>query len=744
MFFSPYRSRMVGPVSLGESGAVAVLVALILPVAILFLSFVVDLGNAFYHHRHLQVEADAAALAGASQFNSSCSDANIVGRALEYAGVPQSLVRSNTNWTGGVTTYSDPGAPFNSQIGGTPSANIYGAINSANYLPTGNTAPLDTTTFSGSPCADSMLDVKMTETNLPWYFQAGGLNYINVHARASWVVAGSGDLPLAVDENAPQKVTAYFVNESAYTNANGQSVPAGTILAQTNLIDTHSTVSSGPYAGDDTWSSAVNPITLPVPTKDVGVILALSGNPTDTTCGDQLVSCYNQNSGTGGDDLLDIQGYSTSGAGSLSTPIVRQVALAGSSDGSGCSSASGLDGYYSVSAATTGTCDVDVHATIDLGSNPNPTGAMVQASIGNKQYPLSFDSTNQWWTGTVPVALGSGPNPIDLWVCNGNPCNKNTAVILRHVQATFAANDVSGTSSTNSGTIDELVVSKEDSQGNLAPANSLPMCTTSCPTVVVTADIGGSLHDATSVNDPVFALNFSNNNTSSQTGAIECPPGTSSAFNLGATLLAGCPGTYNVNYSSQTNTFSDPNCTNTNPIQGNTPPPPADCVQAKNGVAQGQIGQNLYCRFVGDYYGGTGCVTASDPSGSAVGTWYCDNKWSGFDPTGNYDGLPAGDSRIVKLFVVPYDSFVGSGANGRIVPILDIAYFYVIGWNVPGQSADPCANDFIGANAPPSGGNGNNGARIWGHFMALTTFGGSGTQPCKDSGLGACTVILTQ
>jgi hypothetical protein len=58
---------------------------------------------------------------------------------------------------------------------------------------------------------------------------------------------------------------------------------------------------------------------------------------------------------------------------------------------------------------------------------------------------------------------------------------------------------------------------------------------------------------------------------------------------------------------------------------------------------------------------------------------------------------PAGDPRIVKVFVVPFGAFKGlNGASAAAVPILDFAAFYVTGWDGQGGKTDPCLN-------PPSG-----------------------------------------
>ena len=743
------RPRLGG--ATGERGAVTVLVAIITPLMILLLSFVIDLGNAFEHHRHLQLQADAAALAGAQEFASSCTDANVVGRAFEYSGISQANLSSNTNWTGAVTNFGDTGAPFNAQVGGTTASNIYEAINSQNYLPSGNTAPSDSTSFTGSPCGDSMIDVKMTETKLPWYFQVGNLNYMNAHARATWSAIGSGFLPLAVDEQTPVAVEAYFVDESN-----------GNILAQTPLTNSKTTVGSGPYASDSIWTSPVgaSAVSLPVNASDIGVILALSGDPTTTACNapNGLVTCYNRNTGSGGDDLVHIHGYSNppSGSGSVTSPVYESVTLSDPASG-GCASAGGASdtagaAYFSVTGATTGSCNINIIAQVALGSGAL-TNVHVKASFNsNGNQATNLTLANGVWSGLLQVANSSGANPIYLEVCSGN--GNSTCTTPVKVQTSFAANDnAPNGSSTNSGTIDEVELQEQTLSGGTytysTQANSFPKCdqyTASCAhQIVVTADIGGSLADASKVNDPVFSLNFGQGNTASQTGTIECPPNSNSGFVLGTTLLNGCAGNFAINYSPTTNSFSDPNCTNTNPSPG-----PADCVQAKNGGANGQVDSNLYCRFVG----GTACVTSTDPTGAPTGgKWYCPSpnstsptsggNWASFDPNNPpYYGIPRDDSRLVELFITPYNSYSGTGSNGRIVPIQDVGVFYVMGWNANGQNVDPCGNSAAGtgdyASEPPGA------PRVWGHFIHYTTAGQPSPIPCKNSGLGACSIALTQ
>src|SRR6266566_8210222 len=87
-----------------EGGAVLLIVAAALTAIILIAAFVVDTANWFEHKRHLQLQADAAALAGGSAFqNPGCTDAAIYSAARKYAGV------KDASYT----------APYNRQVGTT-------------------------------------------------------------------------------------------------------------------------------------------------------------------------------------------------------------------------------------------------------------------------------------------------------------------------------------------------------------------------------------------------------------------------------------------------------------------------------------------------------------------------------------------------------------------------------------------------------------------------------------------------
>ena len=98
-----------------DRGAVLPWFALLLPVLVLFFVFVVDVSNWFEHKRHLQLQADAGALAGGGVFTIPCSDANVEATARKYAGDP------------------DASAPYNLQVPPTNRGNVHVLINSTEY-----------------------------------------------------------------------------------------------------------------------------------------------------------------------------------------------------------------------------------------------------------------------------------------------------------------------------------------------------------------------------------------------------------------------------------------------------------------------------------------------------------------------------------------------------------------------------------------------------------------------------------
>ena len=662
------------------------LVAVLLPVLILIGSLVLDVGDWYQQGRHLQLQADAGALAGAGEFlPQGCQDSAIINRAKQYSGL-----------TGG-------DAPVFNPIDG-HSTGISESINSQTYPGGQANAPAsDPTPMTGSPCQDGVLDVKMTEGGsagggLPWYFQQFaslvGLNFgINAHARVSILqeAGGSGFLPLGLADPAPKAATAYFINESS----------PGTLLATLPL--TNGGVNS---QGQTIWTSNGKTVPVTVNSPDVGMIIALSGSPNNTTCGQQGVTCFDTSPGP---SLVHIQGYSLAGTGSLTAPLARQVTLVPVSGG--CT-----DAYYAPNPGGS-SCTFQVHASVDLGavSSTPPPGVTINAVVGGTSYPLTFSSASgntETWTGTASLTSGTGSTQIDLQVscsksaANSVCANKSTNATISDVQRAYAQ------STAGSGPIQSAYV--VNASGN-PDQDSVEVCETqdsnSCTyNLGATITVSGGFTDTTTTGTAPYTLNYGNGTSASQTGSITCQPYSNGQFVQAVTN--GCQGTYvcNGSVSAGANCVADATCANTNALTGQSPPPPADCVQTNTGVSQGQIVQGFTSRIT------------TPTNGSH---YYCSNNW----PTGStFVSPPANDSRYITMFITPYGSFGGSGQQNY--PIEGFAEFYVVGW-----SGDPCQSD-------PKAGQG----QVLGYFVQSITPSTSaiGGSKCTPSTFGPCVAVLTQ
>ena len=523
-----------------ENGGVLVWVALWLPVLVLFITLVVDVGNWFVHKRHLQLQADAGALAGGGAFRIPCADDPIVSGTRKYAG--------------------DPGAtaPYNVQIPPTQDANVHVLINSTSYWNEGGTDYSD----GGAPCAARFVDVKITEADLPWYFRMATVPAINAHARVSIqsLSRASGALPIAVPDVDPRSARAYFVNEST-----------GAVLASTPLTK------SGTSGGLAVWDNAAAPLSVPVSAPNIGVRIALGGG-TSTTCGERLVLCYDLGSANGG--LVYVRGYSTTGSATQpNPPIARDVRLLAGS----CA-----DSYFTSAASA---CTIGVSAEVDFGA-ADPiaaVGARVNAVVGGVVRPLTFDATSGRWISAAgnlfTVNPSAGPLPVELrWeetkgsvtvggrleTCSTTGGNKCTGT-FGTVHRTFSAVDG------RSGPI--KIVEVRD--GGVSGSNSFPLNTTQ--SLVVRIGVQGNLAVAQSVSDPLVLLRV----TGSQNQSVDCDP---ALPNLREEIRHGCAPQYEIN--------PDTSCpaTATTLWSG---PQPWNCVAVQTGGAIGQVEQGLRDRILG-------------------------------------------------------------------------------------------------------------------------------------------------
>jgi hypothetical protein len=658
----------------GEEGVALVTVALWLPLLVLFASFAIDVGNWFVHDRHLQLQADAGALAAAGDFSFSCDDATVEATAREYSG------------TGG------EGSGYNHQVGGTPPDEVHLELNSPTYFD--QPSPIDET-VAAPPCEAGMIDVKLTETDLPLFLRVADLfasvPFINAHARVQIFKkrTSSGGLPVAVPDTNPQRALVTFVDEET-----------GEILASQELAR------NGNLEGLAIWDNESEPLPLSVDRERIGVRVALSG-ASSTACGEPLVECYDAASGDG---ILYLRGYSMEGSGAQpGEPLARDAYLLPGS----------CDPYFSSPEAG---CSVGLHAEVDFGpcEEIGKVGAELTAVAAGGSYPMTMTgcpagtSASSWETSgaPIPVAPGAGPVPVALeWAetegsqggdkCKtggGNPCQGSFGV----VQRSFAGSDE------RSGPIGLAQVW----EGGAVWANSFERCSSVQPSclhaLVVKIGIEQTLlENAETGEEPPVALRVFHEaeNNPSQNQSLDCDP---ALPNLRDEIALGCAPEYARNQGTA--------CPS--PAELWASPQPWECAAVQTGGAVNQVFQGMNERVHGSA-GASECVSPSD--------------WASFA----FPGLSPGDPRLLPVFLTPFGSFSGSGSD--TVPVTNFAIFYVTGW--AGQGEGNSSQSICPSDDPAEAGT------IVGHFVKYVQAlndGSAGEETCDFASPTPCVAVLTE
>jgi hypothetical protein len=626
-----------------------------LPLLVLMASFVLDVANWFVHKRHLQMQADAGALAAAREWaQPACSWSTIEATAREYGG-----------------------EVWNAQIGSTPADKVHMRLNSATYH--NQSTPVDTTV--GPPtCESAMVDVKLTETDLPWFLKAAQfVPFINAHARVSIVQADTiaGALPVGVPDPRPARARVTFIDEIT-----------GEVLGERNL-----TRVGGP---DSTlWDNSGDPLPLTVDRERIGTRVALSTTTAGPfACGDALVECFDSQSPNGG--LLHIRGWS--GGGTVTpadNPIARDVRLL----------AGTCTGAYFSSATTQ--CATGIEAQIDFGT-ADPVGvlgARVSANLGgNQSYTLTYDPVTTRWRSNadIPIAAGAGPVSINLhWekrqgTSGGLTCTNNNNTPCKGdwlgAQRIFAGND------TRSGAVRNLRVFEITDPA--LDANSFESCATCAHDLVVELELAPSLANAASVSDPPVVLRLTG--SGSLTQALDCDPTKS---RLEDEIATGCTPAYTKNQGTV--------CPEHNVLWGS--PQPWPCVKRDTGQPPNKIAAGLNLRILGDEKPNT----CSSPS-----------NWSSFP------NISPNDPRIVQVFLTTFGSFAGSG-NGT-EPVTGFATFYVTGWRGSGGGfANPCPS-------PPDDSVPGDGYILGHFIKYIPSIDGGGSQACSADVFGTCVAVMTE
>jgi hypothetical protein len=540
-------TRVLRRLHTDERGSVIFFVVAFLPVALAIGAFVIDAANLFEHKRHLQMQADAGALAGAQEFQHCFVDPDSANAAIEAAAM----------------SYS--GEDHNAQIGADDAQDrVEQRINAASWTEESFT--------DGEPCDTGYVDVKLTEKDSPAFFPFIGDNDVQAHARVQVfkIVKSNKLLPIAVPDPDPKVARAYFVDESKPAN------DLNYVLASVPLKRNGS--SNGLAIWDNSGANPEGgavPVDVPITADHVGVRIALGGN-TSTTCGALLVDCYDMLSTHG---LVHIQGWNNSGTGAPKTPITRSVTLTPGT----CA-----DAYYT---DVTASCTVGVTAKVDFGASPTVLQATLTANVGGVNLAMAYNPATSTWTstGTAAVAPQAGPRDVSFsWQiqknANGTNCSPNNSCRgnLPVAQRAFT------TLPDRAGPISLAQVSLV---GSTDPPNSVERCSavhTSCTrSYVVKIGIKGgiALND---LDDPPVRLRVIGG---SQNQSLDCDPALS---NLKDELALGCSKSYTPY------TGAAPCPSSASELWAIQNPPNAwECVAVQTGNASNQIAAGLNTRILG-------------------------------------------------------------------------------------------------------------------------------------------------
>jgi hypothetical protein len=553
-------------------------------VAVLFSAFVVDVGNWFEHKRHLQVQADAAAFAAAGAFNFPCTpnvEKGIYQTAGQYGGATTILAPVKKSESSSTPLY-------NTQIGSTSQANIHELINSKTYF--GQSS--EDNTVEKAPCDPeaAMIDVKMTETNLPWFFKLLNVPRINAHARVSIIKQQYATAVLPIIESEPVEARVLYVNdETCLNNSTKKYDPCADGTRSNYEQETLATgpltnVGSNEEKGTIKWSSKSAPVAVTIAkVKHIGVRIAVagkvgaltgSGNETAAVCTHLYVECFDEDSGVV-PPLLNISGYSTETKGTIApwAPVAHKVTLSTPSPNT-CS-----NGYFSLGNETEAECTLTITAALDYGS-ASTTGMTVTPEFvytpgftGETKKvlgtPLKFE--NGVWTGIgkIPSRYESnyGSTEINLVVkCKREasaPCEKSSkaedSATLKDVQRVFSAgpdgsNRVVSVQVFEPGAANPVPGERDANAFEVCEAANGQSCTHN---LAVTVELKGSLENATKFFDkqgkpiaPFHILQADNDQDGDDQFVVSCPPTTNStgiATLYEESLAHGCAGKYGVN-----------------------------------------------------------------------------------------------------------------------------------------------------------------------------------------------------
>ncbi|MDP8956137.1 MAG: pilus assembly protein TadG-related protein [Actinomycetota bacterium] len=592
-------AHQVGRLLEEERGGVIALVAVSLPVLLLFAAFAIDVGNWFAHARDLQKQADAAALAGGGSYRTPCANDFIETETRRYSGAGAAEFNIET--------------PANS-------ANVTALINSTAYPNAGGADFSD----GGRPCETGFVDVKMTERDIPLFFNIipgldGVVPAITAHARVEIrkVSGATGSMPIGVMDVNPIRGAAIFINEAA---------PDVPIAVRPLVRRTVTTLNDRSLAQ---WDNVGDPASVPIAAANNGIVIALSsaanfattGTTVTAICGQPLTYCVRP----GSKGARFLHGYDPlNGVGTALSPIVRDAYLYNGT----CPDSSAPN--FIVRGCTAG-----FKGQVDFGTGVlDPSAAPTQARVwaegpgctsGNPRgcpltYNASGDHAGYWTTTGTPLSLPTGGGPLNIKLNIRTAAGGNTTIVRDQVQRSFSANS-------DSDPVEYIQV--QNAVTSEVGVTSLSYGTHSLEVVI---GVRGGLENA-SPSDPPVIMRVAGD-SGSLNGAVNCDPNQT----FRDEIAYGCQTQYQMNTGQ-----ACPNGT-----------VPKNCVPVETGDRLGQFRQGM-----------------GDRLGSC--------------PPNNWPTVASGDPRAVPVMIVPFGSFSGSGQQE--VSVINFGHFYVVGWD-QGNCAD--------------------------------------------------------
>ena len=491
-----------------QNGAALILVVIALPLMILLAAFATDVARWFVHKRHIQVVADAAALAGANQIRrdveagNSCVSSSAVGRATDYAG------RNNT---------------------------------------LGNAYPRDSnatvTTINGDPCADGFVKATAVDSNNKAFFNAATLPFdITARAKVSFYGLQSKVhlFPIAVPSD-PTTATATFTNPDA-----GDAVVGQISLAKTG---------NDPVTGNPLFTgTASSPMTVD-DHLDVKITLGTI-SPFANAAQVRGLRQTLDSAITNPPPIVTATNLIPSAVSCTSDPSTPYFFASGSNCTVG----------MAANVRWNGTIDVDNNGTVSAAETAAAGATGVYATVGgsNTKYPLALDpndSTNRRWfvPDGIPVGAGLKGVPIHMQVeqqtgkvggtQNNDRCPQNGANAACNVTVT----QVQRPYNSDSDELARVDVGESGGTGLLAGLTSVDKG--SSHTFTVTASFTTTL----SLGAGIRPLRISGDN---QTFAIGCQGSGNGHFTQW--LATGCPTGFQKNALTRTpvcpTTLTPPDC----------------------------------------------------------------------------------------------------------------------------------------------------------------------------------------